>query len=137
MGQYDREKEARASAGKGRDKRPKYGANRDVFVDRPLSEDKTAEMRLWRTSGDNVEDTLSVMLEGGCRVSQKYDDYNECFAAYAFAPEGGENAGYVLVGRGGTPLRALSELAYRHAILTSGVWARGISSGTSERDAEF
>jgi hypothetical protein len=137
MGQYDREKEARAGVGKGRGKRPAYGASRDVFVDRPLNDEQTAEMRLWRADGDNVGNTVDELLEAGCRISLKYDDYNACYAAYAFAPDDGENTGYVLVGRGGTALRALSELAYRHAIHTRGAWARGVLSGKSERDGEF
>jgi hypothetical protein len=92
------------------------------FVRRELTETEKLEFRTWRDDIDTVIGELDRMLEDGHKVSLKYDLYNGAYAAFIFADDDSDNAGYCLTGRGGNAYRALSEALYKHVVLLRGNW---------------
>lgn len=92
------------------------------FVRRELTEAEKPEFRAWRDDIDTVVGELDRMLESGYKVSLKHDVYNGAYAAFIFADDDSDNAGYCLTGRGGNTYRALSEAVYKHAVLLRGNW---------------
>lgn len=107
------------------------------FVNYELDKEQTAEYRAWRQDSDLVFSILGEMLEGGYRVSLKWDDYSNSCAAFVIPLEGNENYGLLLTGRGGNPYRALSEAVYKHEIVFGRVWHVTAKSGSAPDDPEY
>src|SRR5215204_1304052 len=76
------------------------------FINFPLSAEQKKDIKKWSPSFDDIDDMLLKLSQAGYRVSLRYDDRNEAFAAW-FNPIGDEhhNAGLTLSGRGSTPLK--------------------------------
>jgi hypothetical protein len=70
-----------------------------------------------------AEDTILKLSEEGYAVSFSYDDYNSCYSCL-LRPKytNNSNAGYLLNGRGSTPIRALRQAAYIHYIVFRSQW---------------
>lgn len=117
-------KDAKGSGG-GRGRKPSgVGKSdlRDEFLNVELSVEQTAEFKAFRKEVDAINSVLTEMLEDGYKLTCRYDDYNECYACFAFAPDEHDNAGYILTGRGGSGLSAVAELLYKHSEVLGRNW---------------
>jgi len=103
------------------------------FVNRELSSEETDHYREWRADLDNLTDEMDRMLQNGYKISVKFDDYSDSYAAFLFPPIGDDNEGKCLTGRGGNSYRALSEAVYKHVVIFGGNWA---VTGRSVRPAD-
>lgn len=110
---------AKSSNSRGSDK----GFQRDdEFVNVELNDEQADACRLFRRDLTEVNLVLTEMLEDGYKISARYDDRNECYAAFAFAAADSDNQGYILSGRGGSGLSALAELLFKHAHVVERNW---------------
>jgi len=107
------------------------------FINRELSEAEQTAYRKWRADGEAVLDALDEAVEGGYKISIKYDEYSSSPCCFLFPPTGGDNEGRILTGRGGSSFRALAECLYKHTILFAGIWQPDRRNGFVERDAEW
>lgn len=94
------------------------------FINVPLSKEQKAEIKDWLNSFEEIDDALLKTCEAGYKITIRYDDRNECFAAWLAPIDAGHvNAGFILSGRGSTPLKSLKQAYYIHAHLFEGDWA--------------
>ena len=70
-----------------------------------------------------MDDLLLKLAQGGYRIAVRFDEKNDAYASW-FNPVGEEhpNAGLTLSGRGSTPLKAVKQALYIHALF-EGDWA--------------
>ena len=114
------------------------GQQRDSqWVNRELSAQETLAYREWRADMETVDLLWREALDSGYKFSVKWDDYSNSVACFMFPPDGGDNEGFILAGRGGTGWRAVSEALYKHTELLGGVWDRGGSSVTGPDDPDW
>jgi len=125
--------------GWGRD-RGASGRGRDAsseFINRELDKEETEKYRVWRDEVSDVFDRLQETVESGYKLSVKYDDYGECFAAYLIPGEDSNNSGFILAGRGGTPYRAIAECLYKHTFIFHEEWGADDRRQGRGRDSDF
>jgi len=99
-----------------------YGSSSE-FINLELDKGQTAEYRTWREGVDDVVLEWARALESGYRLNTKWDDYSSSFAAFLIPDEGGDNGGFILTGRGGTPYRAAAEVLFKHVFVFHGEWS--------------
>jgi len=137
MGTYDRNDKRKAGGGRNPAGSHYRGGGDIEFVNRELTVEETAAYRSWRSDLDQVCEVWAEILEGGYRVNTKYDDYSSSCAAFIFPPEGSENSGLALTGRGGNPYRAVSEALFKHQWVFKGVWSLSTSHPDRQEDPDF
>lgn len=71
---------------------------------------------------DSLDNALNDLLADGYKITLRYDERNDCFAAWLIAPTKSENSGYILSGRGSTPHKALKQAAYIHYAVLEKMW---------------
>jgi len=132
------DRKARSKGAGGGNRRGQGSYQRDSeFVNYELSADQVAAYRVWRSDIETIDLAWKEACENGYRFSTKYDDYNSAFAVYMLPDEGSDNSGYILTGRGGTPLRALCECLYKHSELLRGDWRSVRRSPVSTDDPDW
>jgi len=94
------------------------------FVNLELSAADKLSVREYAAGLDDLDAALQAVYADGTKVTTKWDDRNNCFAAFAFPPEDSDNAGLILTGRGAGVTRALRQLAYKHNVVLQGDWAQ-------------
>lgn len=97
--------------------------NDATFIQYELDKNATAALKKSVVSGDDLFVTYQRLEEQGYAVSLKFDEYGQCSAAFLRqTAQDGPNWGYVLTGRGSTPLKALKQLFYKHFEVMGELW---------------
>jgi len=112
-------------------------SQRDEFVRLELDKEQVAAYRIWREDIDGWSDILQEMIEDGYKFTLRWDDYSSSPAAFAFPSDDHDNRGYILSGRGGSVLKALTELLYKHSAVLRGVWNAGLSPKSRSDDPDW
>jgi len=95
------------------------------FVNYELGKDEQARCKAWQFDLDTLSDALLRLADSGYVVSCKFDTYSEAHSAFLRqAVPDGENAGYILSGRGSSPLKALKQVIFKHFVLFEQSWAQ-------------
>lgn len=105
--------------------KPKTPRFNDVrFINYNLSDEQKAECKGWPLPIADLDNLALRLCEGDYRVSLKYDDYSRAFACF-INPNGDKHPhlGWVLTGRGSTPLKALKQACYIHFLLFEEDWS--------------
>jgi len=110
---------ADARAGK-----PVSYTGKSEFVNYTLNAEETQDVKRTAITIEFFESTSTRLVEEGYAVSFSYDDYNSCYSCL-LRPKftTNPNVGYLLNGRGSTPVRALRQAAYIHYIVFGGDWS--------------
>lgn len=125
------------SAGKGHRRGQSAYQTDSEFVNYELKQEQVVEYRRWRADIETVDLAWREACEDGYKFSAKYDDYNSAFAVFMLPGPDSENAGFILTGRGGTPLRALCECLFKHSEVLGGDWRSVRRSSVSTDDPEW
>lgn len=134
--EVDRRTSAKRPGGGSRRGQNGYQADSE-FVNYELTVEQVQAYRKWRQDLDNVDLMWKEACENGYRFSTKYDDYSSAFAVFMLPGSGTENDGFILTGRGGTPLRALCECLYKHFEVLGGDWRTVRRSSVSTDDPDW
>lgn len=105
------------------------------FVNWALStEDKTA-CKDWELSLSDFDDAYGSLIESGYKITASYDGFRACYTA-SIVPtkDAKENQGYILTGKGSTPLKAVKQALYIHYRIMGESWA---SYSTASRMEEL
>lgn len=110
---------ADARAGK-----PVAYTGKSEFVNYSLTMEETQHVKKTEITVEFFESTVIRLTEEGYAVSFSYDDYNSCYSCL-LRPKftNNPNAGFLLNGRGSTPVRALRQAAYIHYIVFESDWS--------------
>lgn len=108
---------------KSSSKSSKPSFSQSEFINFPLSVEQKKEIKAWLLSFDDLDDLVLKLCEENYRVTLRWDDRSEAFAAW-INPIGDDhkNNGLTLSGRGSTPLKALRQALYIHHLF-EGDWA--------------
>ncbi len=106
---------------------PKPTAQRfnDVqFVNWSLSDEDKAKCKAWLLGGGELDDTLGLLIEDGYKITTSWDTYRSCFTASIVPTKDAKsNQGFILTGKGSTPLKASKQVLYIHYHIMDGDWA--------------
>jgi len=101
------------------------GKTADVlFINWSLTKEEKADLKSRSFSLEECDDALLKACEAGYKVSVQFDDYNECYACFVTQRDKkGANFGYILTGRGSTPVKAIKQALYIGFYLMNGDFA--------------
>lgn len=93
------------------------------FVNYSLTTEQTKELKATKFGLDECENLLAQLTDSDYKVTLTFDDYNSAFACF-IVPKSKDNPnfGYILSGRGSTPIKALKQAGYIHYQLFEGHW---------------
>jgi hypothetical protein len=95
-----------------------------VFVNWSLSAEEKASCKAWLINLEDLDDALLKLVEGGYKTTLSWDTYRECFTASIVPTEDSDpNKGYILTGKGSTPLKAVKQACYIHWHVMDGNWS--------------
>jgi len=114
-----------------------YTGVRSEFINHELTKEEKEAYLEWREDIAAVVSAWSSVLADGYRINTKSDEYNDCFAAFIIPDDGSDNAGFILAGRGGNPLRALCEALFKHVAVFSGAWRSDRDDRRATNDPDF
>lgn len=107
--------------------------NNIQFVQLELDDKQKKACKEFLRTIEEMEQAVDAMTADGYRISMKWDDYSRAQAAYIQHSDPEHvNGGLILSGRGSTPLRALRQALYKHAMICKGTWPRTTVSPTGE-----
>lgn len=92
------------------------------FVNINLTDDQKQTIKAAVWTVELQDDAFGRLLDGGYKCTIKFDDRNDCFAAWLIPPPKDKNKGLILSGRGSTPTKALKQLYYLHFVVLEGDW---------------
>lgn len=106
------------------------------FIKRELTESEQRACKEWDFPEVEAFDALSRLCDQGYKVTFRTDDYNGGFACWLLpAKDSADNSGLILTGRGSNSYKAFKQAYYKHAVLFSEQWPRGIDRrGDGELD---
>jgi len=122
MGAKDRVREDNGRQQRGRPGRPRGSQPDSEFINLELSKEQKEQYLAWREDLDTVVTGWANLCAEGYRVNTKWDDYSNSYAAFIIPDAESDNAGLILTGRGGTPLRAVCEAVYKHSVILPDGW---------------
>jgi len=93
------------------------------FLSYSLTKEQQAELKKTTMSADDYDNMLLRLEEDGYKITGRYDDFNKAFACWIMPVEKKHpNYGYILTGRGSTPLKAIKQAAYIHYTIFDQDW---------------
>lgn len=105
------------------------------FIQFELDADQKRQCKAWLPDITLIDDGMLKACESGYKFSVKYDDYSSAYACW-MQPTSADspNAGYILSGRGSTPLKAIKQCLYKHHMVFEGTWDTSWSKGDNDID---
>ena len=109
---------------------------RALFVDYELTEEQRAACKALVFGWEQLDAALFSLCDDGYKLTVRQDSYSGGYAAWLIAgDENPDNAGFILSGRGSTPLKAVKQLLYKHEVVFNRVWTgRATRGGKIEID---
>jgi hypothetical protein len=92
------------------------------FVNINLTKDVLQTIKSQSFTLEALEAGAAELMGDGYKLSLRFDVRNDCYAAWLIAPNSGVNKGYILSGRGSTPVKAFKQLFYIHFVLLERNW---------------
>lgn len=103
------------------------------FVNYTLSVEQKRDLKNLPWTLEEHDTALIRLNEGGYNVSHKWDEYNECFSCFVSpTKENDANQGYILTGRGSTPVKAFKQVCYLHWQIFDQDWSEHYTSKEHE-----
>jgi hypothetical protein len=116
--------------------RSKYSnTNFKGFVACDLSEQQKTELKASLVTPEDLFEALLKDVEAGYRLTFSFDDYNQCHQVVGTPKaEDHDDYGWLLVGRGSSPLKALKQWFFKHHLVLRGDWTPGKGISRAEID---
>lgn len=103
------------------------------FVNANLTDPEKVACKAWLPDLGALDDALLKFTQEGYRVSVKFDDYSAAYAAFCTTVDPkSPNGGYILAGRGSTPLKAIKQALYAHYGKFEGDWSPHYQQSTQD-----
>lgn len=95
-----------------------------TFVNWSLDADQKAVCKAWMLSMEEYDDAVSSLIESGYKSTISYDNFRSCYTASIVPTKDAKsNQGYILTGKGSTPLKALKQALFIHFHVMTEEWA--------------
>jgi len=103
------------------------------FVNWSLTSAEKTACKEWLVVDGDVDNALLTFIEEGNKVTCSYDSFRFCFTASLIpADELSPNKGYILTGKGSTPLKAIKQALFINYRIMDGLWATYSTATNSE-----
>lgn len=114
-------------------KRPDYWS---TFVPGDMSDAQKADCKVWEMWEIRSDEILTSLCEAGYKISVKLGGRGDGYTCIvAPADPDHQDSGWMLSGRGSTPLKAIKQACYRHFVLYDGVWPKyDVNAGPEQFD---
>jgi hypothetical protein len=107
--------------------------NNVKFVNWALDDAQKTACKAWELARDDFDDLLVKTIEAGYKVTLSYDGFRSAYTASLVAQqEAKTNYGFILAGKGSTPLKALKQALYIHYYVMAEDWSAYSTQGTFE-----
>lgn len=104
------------------------------FLNHWLDDKEEKYLKTQKWDDNRFIEVFNALVDEGFQLSFKFDAYNDCFqVAVSHTSPDYEHFGWILVGRGSTPVKALKQFAYIHYEFLQGDWAALYKSGKTKR----
>ncbi len=115
-------------------RKPRF--NDVVFVNWSLTDDQKKTLKATPFNLADLDNALIGLTQGGYKLTVSFDTYRECYTA-SLVPQGenNPNKGYILTGKGSTPLKATKQVLYIHYEIMDGDWA-AYSTGSAREEID-
>lgn len=121
MGQTNDKARKPTAAKSGNAGNPSGGWVKGEFVDFELTVQQKEDLKNMGLDTEWMDGAIVELVEAGYRISIKYDEYNSAYAAFMQQMDSrGENFGFILSGRGSTPLKAVRQVLYKWSVVPGG-----------------
>jgi len=110
--------------------------NNATFINWSLTKEQKAEIKAFVMNVDDYDDFLTRLTDTHHKITVSEDKFNDCYSA-SIVPtaENKINKGYILSGKGSTPLKAVKQACYIHFTVFEGDWSSYSSqTGRAEID---
>lgn len=92
------------------------------WVSVTLTDEDKARIKSVPNVFEGIDDTLVAMCHDGYKFKLSFDAFNDCYSCFVLPGDGSANAGWILTGRGSTPLKALKQALYIHSVVLEADW---------------
>lgn len=94
------------------------------FINWSLSPEEKAACKAWSLSLEDYDNAIGNLVEGSYKTTISYDGFRSCFTCSIVPTKDAKsNQGYILTGKGSTPLKALKQALYIHFHIMDTEWA--------------
>jgi len=94
------------------------------FVNWALSAEEKVACKAWSLNLEDYDSAYGKLIEDGYKVTVSYDGFRSCFTASVVpAKDAKSNQGYILTGKGSTPLKAVKQAFYIHWHIMAEEWS--------------
>jgi len=108
--------------GKGR--KPSKRFNSAQFINWSLSAEEKTTCKAWVITCEEVDDLTLKANEEGYKITYSYDSYGSCYSVAIVPTDSAkQNQGYILTGKGSTPIKAFKQAMFIHHSIMGGDWA--------------
>lgn len=106
----------------GVQKTPRF--NDAKFVNWSLTAEEKVACKEWLVVDGDVDNALLTFIEEGNKVTCSYDSFRSCFTASLIpSDDKSPNKGYILSGKGSTPLKAIKQALFVNYRIMDGEWS--------------
>lgn len=103
------------------------------FVNWSLDSDQKQQCKVWLPTGEEISDAMSNAIQAGYKITTSWDGFRSCFTASIVPTQDAKaNQGYILTGKGSTPLKAVKQALYIHYVVMDEDWAAYSTAGYAE-----
>lgn len=118
---------------RAKSRKPANRFNDAVFINWSLTKEQKAEVKAWSPDVEEVDEIEAEIIQENCKITRSYDDFASCYSC-SIVPTNKHktNHGYILVGKGSTPLKAFKQAVYIHKQVFAGDWSTYSTGGRAE-----
>jgi len=105
------------------------------FISCELSEKQRQALKAIPISLEELDNTLTKLIEDNYKVSMSWDTYNSCYQAFlSTTDDQSEHSGWILSGRGSTASKSLKQLFYKHFTILKEQWSSAMGMTKADLD---
>ncbi len=103
------------------------------FINWSLSAEEKAACKQWALDVASYDSDLGRLIQSDYKLTLSWDGFRSCYTASIVPTKDNKiNAGYILTGKGSTPLKAAKQALYIHFYVMAEEWAAYSTAGAAE-----
>lgn len=110
--------------------------NEVKWINWALSPEQKAQLKAWSPTLEDLDGEQIKIIQSSHRITTSYDSYGDCYTTSIVPTADNKiNTGYILTGKGSTPIKSFKQALYIHFHVFEGDWSTySTSKGIEEMD---
>lgn len=106
------------------------------WINWSLSNEQKQTLKAWVPTVEEIDDWEIKLIQSNHKITTSYDKYGDCYTTSVVPTEDNTiNSGFILTGKGSTPLKSLKQAVYIHFTIFEGDWSSySTATGKEEMD---